>query len=202
MKVFSKRKLTYRFLLICTVCFYASNILGQITVSGFVRTADGIPLNNVPVLVNNGDFETMTTPDGYFSFDLFPGGDYTIKPVYDENYNHELAMTDMLILVYHILGIEFQADPYVLIAGDMSNNCTLTTLDLVYLKKAILGFPDPFPFQDSWVFVDADFVLPPGQTPCDYPTVININDLSEDMFDLEFIGVKIGDLNGSATSLE
>jgi len=52
----------------------------------------------------------------------------------------------------------------------------------------------------SWRFVPASYVFPVPTNPWfeHFPEVINVNDLSGDELNRNFIGVKIGDVNGSA----
>ena len=57
-----------------------------------------------------------------------------------------------------------------------------------------------FASNSSWRFVEAAYEFPNPQDPWMevFPEVININNLSEDMMESDFVAVKIGDVNGSA----
>ncbi|MCB0611479.1 MAG: T9SS type A sorting domain-containing protein, partial [Lewinella sp.] len=52
----------------------------------------------------------------------------------------------------------------------------------------------------SWRFVPQNYAFPVPSNPWfeTFPEVINVNDLAGELTDQDFIGVKIGDLNGSA----
>jgi len=72
-------------------------------------------------------------------------------------------------------------------------------LDMVELRKLILFLDDELTNNTSWRFVAADFVFPDVTNPflTVFPEVRNINGLMENE-QHDFIGVKIGDVNGSA----
>jgi hypothetical protein len=67
----------------------------------------------------------------------------------------------------------------------------------------ILQIDTEFSNNTSWRFVDAEFVFPNPANPfaSTFPEVNNINNLSEEAI-TDFIGVKVGDLNGSASPNE
>ena len=75
--------------------------------------------------------------------------------------------------------------------------------DLVEIRKLILFINDAFPDLNSWRFVDADYVFPNPTNPfaSTFPEVINFNDLTEDEI-ANFMAIKVGDVNGSATANE
>ena len=81
----------------------------------------------------------------------------------------------------------------------MDNSETINGVDLVELRKLILGLYQDLPENTSWRFVDSeyDFINPldPWAKPIaeSYP----IRDLSENM-EIDFVGVKVGDVNSSA----
>jgi hypothetical protein len=62
----------------------------------------------------------------------------------------------------------------------------------------ILGIEPNFPNNESWRFVDATEQLTEGLLPRNYAEQISIIDLTEDVTDQDFVGVKIGDIDESA----
>jgi hypothetical protein len=96
----------------------------------------------------------------------------------------------------HILGLELLDSPYKLIAADINNDRRINGQDLVELRKLILGIYTELPQNDSWVIMKA------GQTmdmnnPWSYDESITISEMASDMMDVDFIGVKVGDLDNS-----
>ncbi|MGH1438106.1 MAG: hypothetical protein ACRBG0_26965, partial [Lewinella sp.] len=73
-------------------------------------------------------------------------------------------------------------------------------LDLIQIRKLILNVITAFPNNTSWRFVAADYDFPESTNPWSetFPELINENNLAGDILDADFVGVKIGDVNGSA----
>ena len=89
--------------------------------------------------------------------------------------------------------------PYKLIAADANHSDHITTHDIVVIQSAILHITDEFPNNTSWRFVDRDFDFTDPADPFldDFPERISISNLENDMM-LDIVGIKVGDLNGSA----
>ena len=92
---------------------------------------------------------------------------------------------------------------YKKIAADVNRSGTITTLDLIQIRKIILNIDEEFANNTSWRFIPADYVFPDPSNPWfeDFPEVYSMNDLAGDLT-ADFIGVKIGDVNGSARANE
>ncbi len=144
---------------------------------------------------------TTTQSGGTYQFNgLVYGGDYTVVPSKDDVPLNGVTTFDLVLISKHILGTQPLATPYKLIAADANNSKTITTFDLVELRKLILFMYDHLPNNTSWRFVRKGFVFPnptnPWQTT--FPELVNMNDLAGSQLDMNFIGVKVGDVNGSA----
>ena len=85
-----------------------------------------------------------------------------------------------------------------MIAADVNNSKDISSVDLIELRKLILGVYNELPNNDSWRFVDATYNFIDQYNPwlVDFPEEYEIFNLEKDM-DIDFIGVKIGDLNES-----
>jgi hypothetical protein len=102
----------------------------------------------------------------------------------------------------HILNTESLDSPYKMIAADANNSGTITTLDLVQIRKLILFISDDFANNTSWRFVEAAYTFPNANNPWAeaFPEVISINDVTTAELNNNFVAVKIGDVNGSAAT--
>ena len=144
----------------------------------------------------------MDTPQsGMYGFQfLQPGYDYSITPELDENYLNGVSTFDLILMAKHILGTQPLDSPYKMIAADINNSGTITTLDAIQLRKLILNIDLEFSNNTSWRFIPQAYDFPVPSNPWfeTFPEVINVNDLAGELLDQDFIGVKIGDLNGSA----
>jgi hypothetical protein len=107
---------------------------------------------------------------------------------------------DLVILSNHILGNLTLDSPYKLIAADVNNSGSISTFDIVALRKAILHMTDSFPNNTSWRFIRADYDFPNPNNPFaePLPESVWLDDMGHDMPAQNFVAVKIGDLNGNA----
>ncbi len=144
---------------------------------------------------------TLSTADGTFAFPYLPlGSDLTITPTDDEDPLQGVTTYDLVLISRHILNIDPLDSPYKRIAADANNSGSITTLDMVEIRKLILHIYESFPDNTSWRFVAKDYVFPNPSNPWMYafPEVINVNDLPGNLPDADFVAVKVGDVNNSA----
>ena len=124
-------------------------------VSGYVRYIDNIPLDGAEVTVENmPNLTTRTNKEGFYQFDeLQHGESIEIMPIKDNN--HELGITtlDVILLQRHMMGLEDLDSPYKIIAGDINLNGSIDAIDLIELRKLILGKTDRFSDSKSYAFV-------------------------------------------------
>jgi len=94
-----------------------------------------------------------------------------------------------------ILGIEAITDPLLLIAADVNNDEIINGIDLVELRKLILGIYDAFPENESYRFFDRLSVI---ESKGIYGLNEKVNVLPGDdhKLGLDFIGTKVGDVIG------
>lgn len=177
------------------------NCMGRL-ISGGILTEDGLEVENVNVTISGNASNTVTTSaDGVFAFSGVPlGGDYTIIPEKDVQPLNGVSTFDLVLMKKHILDVEPLDSPYKRIAADVNKSGTITTFDMIQIRKLILGVHTTFADNDSWRFVRADheFINPENPFVPDFPEIYNINDLPEDVLDADFIGIKVGDVSGDA----
>ena len=170
------------------------------SVSGGIENEEGAEVEYVDVEVAGDINDVATTGDnGEFSFNLPSNSNYTVTPERDDNILNGVSTYDLVLMSKHILQIEPLQSPYKIIAADINHSGTVSTIDLVALRKVILFIDDEFPDNTSWRFVDAEFVFPDPSDPfaTSFPEVYTINGLTEDEV-ADFVGIKIGDINCSA----
>ena len=173
------------------------------TVSGTLRTEEFETIEAVDVTVDGFMNNMMTTTsDGYYHFDLLESQNYAISPSRNDNPLNGVTTYDLILLGQHLLEINTLDSPYKLIAADVNESGSITTLDLIKLRRLILLIDDEFDSGKSWTFVDAGYVFPQPTNPfaTTYPTIYNINSLTTGTV-ADFVGVKLGDLNASANSV-
>lgn len=170
-------------------------------VSGNILMENGHEIKEAEVnLMGSGFAPSMTDELGDYGFPSMPfGGSYEVVPVRDIEYLDGVTTYDIALIQRHILGIQTFDSPYKWIAADVDKNNEVDVRDIAELRSLILGKVDEFSKNDSWRFVDAeyDFV---GFNPLEeqFNETYMIPDFSSNMTAVDFVGVKIGDVNSSA----
>ena len=141
----------------------------------------------------------MTGSTGAYSFnDLLGGYDYSITPSRNGDYLNGVSTFDLVLISKHILGVQPLNSPYKMIAADVNNSKSITTLDLIQLRKLILSIDTQMSNNSSWRFVKRSYVFPRPNNPWFevFPEIININNLpGTGISNADFVAVKIGDVN-------
>ncbi|MCR9286283.1 MAG: HYR domain-containing protein [Bacteroidetes bacterium] len=169
-----------------------------VSIAGFVRTENGIYIQDVEVNVNTAFPLNTDIFGGYAFYNLPMGGDYSVVPTKDVNHLNGVTTYDMVLIQKHILNVNKLLSPYKIIAADLNNSGTVTTSDLVEMRKLILNIQSTFSNNESWRFIDADFEFPNPENPFEtsFPEYKSFNNLPNSQI-VNFVGIKIGDVNNS-----
>ncbi|PHN05851.1 hypothetical protein [Flavilitoribacter nigricans] len=194
----------------CTVSFVIASEgigcqpLGRLE-GRIVNQADqGIAL--VQVSLNGPDtLRTVTGTDGRYLFEGVPlDTDYELEVRKNINPGNGVSVLDIIRMSRHILGLNYLTDPYLVIAADVNNSGNVSTLDIIAARRVILGLSDQFADNpDSWRFIPADFEFEDPERPLQerIPRSINFKLLFEET-NIDFLGIKFGDVNYSADPLK
>jgi hypothetical protein len=194
----------YIFTATCGGCVYTESIefaCGPVAIGGTIETEAGQGVNKVKVDLNIGAATELTDTDGKYLFDnITAGSDYTVTPMLDTLPANGVTTFDMVLIMRHILNVQLLGSPYKIIAADANRSGTVTTLDLVAIRRVILVVEEGFPDNTSWRFVDKDFVFPDPADPFSsvFPEFITFPDLQMSELETDFIAIKIGDVNNTA----
>ena len=170
-------------------------------VSGKTIKENNEEIQSVNVEIKGSEINPTTTDfSGGYAFGSVPSGEnYQIIPSKDGDDMNGVSTLDIVLIQRHILGIDKLTSPYKLIAADVNGSGRITAADLTDLRKLVLGLNPSLLENTSWRFVDAAYKFPdpndPWMTP--FPELYNIENLSGNM-DIDFVGIKIGDINGNA----
>ncbi len=176
---------------------------GPLMLAGEVATALGIPVLSAQVRIESDQMsdDEMTDDLGVYAFsDLTNNDDYMVTPEKLDEVTNGVSTIDLVIIQKHLLEIAPLDSPYKLIAADANSNEEVSAIDLIEIRKLILGITDEFPNNDSWRFVDKKFVFPDPNNPWPFKEQIMNQDMTYDNMDVDFVGVKIGDVNDSVES--
>ena len=160
-------------------------------------TIEGIP--DVIISMTKNGFANIppsqiTSGIGRYQFDqnaLF--SNYKLTASKNTNPLCGVSTLDLVLISKHILGTQVLPEWWQLIAADSNLSGTISTADLVELRKMILAVQLGFVKNTSWRFFDEKSI--PPSTPLSEE--INIKPLLKDELKSNFIGVKIGDVNGN-----
>jgi Cohesin domain len=172
------------------------------TINGIVKTDEKLDIEKVNVsLIGNNTATSVTKSDGVYAFPNMPvGGAYKVMPKKNINPMNGVSTLDLLLIQKHILGVQSITSPYRLIAADINKSNDISSVDLVELRKLILGVYESFPDNESWRFVPSDYKFKSSTNPFDgsFPEFNSISKFSQNV-SADFVGIKIGDVNGSVT---
>ncbi|MBK7338568.1 MAG: hypothetical protein IPJ00_21615 [Saprospirales bacterium] len=70
----------------------------------------------------------------------------------------------------HILGQKLLSSPFKIIAADVNNSRSVTTLDMVQLRRVILNLESRFPNNRSWRFISASHTFTDRYNPWTGPS--------------------------------
>ena len=151
-----------------------------------------------------GDSSNITLSDsvGHYQYNLLHVGNYTLIPTKNNDINKTNGVTslDLALIQSHILGKAKLNSPYKIIAADINGDGKITTLDLVYMKRLILGIDTTFTNSTTkenrlWAFIDSSYQFPDTTNPFPFKDSISYIGLSANKNNQTFIGVKLGDVN-------
>ena len=89
-----------------------------------------------------------------------------------------------------------------MVAGDANRSDDLTEEDVTEIEDAILFNETGFPSNTSWRFIDASYIFPITSNPWaqTLPEDATVENIEEDAI-VNFVGIKTGDLNGTANPM-
>ncbi|MEP6794918.1 MAG: T9SS type A sorting domain-containing protein [Saprospiraceae bacterium] len=172
-------------------------------ISGLVNTQDGRAVNDVVIeRTEDPAFQTgvdvLTNEYGQYTFDdNEPGQHYSLSGYKNTDFLNGVSTRDLITIQKHLLGIKKLESPYQMIAADANKSNTVSVMDILELRKLILGKYAELPRNTSWRFGNADPNLV-STYPWGFKETIEIESLEKDIRDANFVGVKIGDVNGDA----
>ena len=174
-------------------------------VGGKVETPEGAsPVAQAMLRItgNATNSSQMTGNDGLFTLgNLTSGGNYTLKPEKNIQPLNGINALDIVRLQRHLLQIDPLGTPYKLIAADVNNDRVVNALDVVILQRLQLRILDTFPNNKSWRFVPKSYTFTTTSPLTEnFPEQLVFNPLNTDQMASDFYGIKIGDLNNTASA--
>jgi len=183
---------------------------GNVTVAGALKTVQNVGLEEANVELEATlltavppmtTFKLSNTAGNYLFGNMLPlASSYTVTPTKDDNHLNGVTTFDLVLISRHILGLEPLSSPYKMIAADANKSGSITTSDIVELRKLILGIYQELPGNTSWRFVDKAFGFPNPANPFQtlFPENKSLLDVQINMLAEDFVAIKVGDINDNA----
>ena len=181
--------------------------IGPPYVAGTIMTQDQKKVPNATItIVPNGNAcapQTTTTDFmGNYAICACGYGAYTVTPSRKYDLCGGIEEQDIFLITQHILNLMPFTSPYTMIAADINRSGTITMLDVIELRRCLLGHP---PFNQNviaWQFVPSSYNFPNPMNPFapPFPTssqVVVGNGVSAT--GVNFVGMKSGDVQGNYT---
>ena len=170
-------------------------------VSGRVERMDGLMFENLEVELEDMSSgvvlkRSMTDSGGGYVFDnVMASRQYRIRAEHDYNHLEGVSTLDIIQIQRHILGMETFKNAYQWIAADADNSGTVSAMDLLVLKKLILGITDEFPNNTSWRFHNSRQDLDITNV-FDFEEYIELNKPKGTVVKQDLTAIKTGDVSG------
>lgn len=178
---------------ICTVA-------NKLEVGGDILTwrAPAKPVPGVTLTLSGSKTGTQTTAvPGTYLFNTFGGDTTIVKPSKTTAGNAQITAADLLLIQNYIFGSPL-ASPYQWVAADVDGNGMITLLDYVRISTVVLGTNQHIPGAPDWKFIPSTYVFPtPNPLSVKPPDSIRHDNLNISFLDDDFIGVRMGDVNGN-----
>lgn len=160
-------------------------------VTGIIKTWWNEPMGNQKIYIGNDS--TTTNSSGIYTLNYVPLNTTLLtKITRSTNMGNGVDAVDMLLMRRNILGLNtLRAEQ--LFAGDIDNSGELDAVDILHLRRYLLGITQSLPSTTTWRFYPQSTIQNPS-SPFD---LFNVS-FNAVTLNFNFIGVKIGDIDGSA----
>ncbi|MBL7815093.1 MAG: hypothetical protein JNL70_08785 [Saprospiraceae bacterium] len=160
-------------------------------VTGTIKTWWGDAMPNQKIVIGNDS--TTTTTSGVYTSNYVPlNTPLSIKVQRTANMSNGIDAVDMLLIRRYLLGIRTLRTEQ-LLAADVDISGEVDAVDILRLQRFLLGITPTLPDGMSWHFYPESTIQNPN-TPVDiFEVTFNAATLN-----FNFIGIKTGDVDGSA----
>ena len=166
-----------------------SDLSGHVIYYDFVTS---VPSVNIDL---SGDMtgEALSDEFGNYTLAGFPSGLYSLCASKEAD-DLGVTVNDVVLIRRHIVLLEPFASPYQLIAADVNQNDRVSVTDIIKIRRYLAELDD-LP-SGNWAFVDSSFDLT-FDNWTEAPSCRDVELANEDIGDLNFVGVRMGDVDMS-----
>ncbi len=170
------------------------------TIFGNIRTDDSLGVEGVILPVGDTALNAaLDTTDQFGDYQLLVtnGEELTLVPRREDEVTNGVTTHDQITLFNHINGNPLEG-PYKRIAADVNGDGVIAQIDVLILRRVILGELSEFPMVDPWRFVRAEYEFGtdlPEQEILDSMITSATITAHAPQIKQDFIAIKTGDLN-------
>ncbi|HRI01009.1 MAG TPA: T9SS type A sorting domain-containing protein [Saprospiraceae bacterium] len=175
-----------------------TNANGNIVVQGLIKSNNGKGLEGVAVKLIGNAMHGTSNADGKYQFNKINSGvKLNITPSKNDDWLANVTTSDIIRIQKHLLGLEEFDVPIQFVAADVDKNGSVSTTDISYLRKLILGIINAVPSNTSYRFIPKSFVFSDPKNPLkdDIKEFFSTGYLFEGV-NVDFLAVKVGDVSG------
>lgn len=160
-------------------------------VSVILKDENDIVLSTAPVI--NGSYELVNKGDADKLY---------VEAVSSDDPLNGVTTFDLLLMSKYILGEWEPENTMDLLAADVNFDGEINSKDLLIVRDVILGNRSNFPSGSSWRFYNSEYEVENRVQPYldEIPVKIELIDPDKIIENVNFSGIKLGDLNSSARS--
>ena len=177
--------------------------------AGYTLNSNLVSTGGVVTPITKIRQKVVTDSCSNVAYDKLPfGGNYKLdiratQSALINNHLNGVSTFDLLQISRHILAIQSFTSFYQVLAADVNRSNSVTSFDIVEIRKLLLGIYDTLPGIPAWRLirpvVDPSNLI--GFTAVRDTYQINLSNLQTDsaLYNLNFLAVKYGDVNQSAS---
>ncbi len=163
-------------------------------------------IQNVKVMLTGSSTNTYNSNGDYNASCLNANSSGVLRPVKNNDVAKANGVNsfDVLLVQRHILNITKLTNAYKLIAADVDGSKSISSVDVLRIKRLILGTDTTFTktvnavkIDRLWEFVDSSYVFPDSTNPFPFKDSISFNNITSGKSNQSFVGIKLGDVNDS-----
>jgi len=167
------------------------------------HVGNGLPVPGVEITMelNNNPVTMITDVNGVANFNNMPSGNYKVSNYKNDYQMDGIGGADISLMVNHILALNI-LDPHLVLAGDINksgegidNKPSMSGIDIVELRKLILGIYSELPQNDSYIVYEENGIYGGWDQRPQVDQTFNLM-VNADM-NVNLSAVKVGDVDDS-----
>jgi hypothetical protein len=176
------------------------------SIAGATNRENGLPVPATTVLYNMVQGRTDSTTGATYSFTNLPlNSSFRVVPKRpNTDWTNGVTTLDLALISRHLLDLNPITSPYNLISSDANRDGTVDATDMLLLRRLILRQVEGLTNNNSWRFVLKNHVFtnPTNPFTSDFPEMLVVPNLTNPLANVDFVAIKVGDINQSAGTVE